>query len=138
MKANELTIYDNDACAYDFDEARRNLAESLDESPDEVSDSAVWDYIADETQRDYECEKANLDKPLEGGCGMSLYDCVVMYSFLLQGMGIATGDQFAAKIAEAYDLGNPKNREAYEIAKQAKWIQVNNDGSAVWQQPECA
>ena len=28
-------IYDNDACAYDFDEARRNLAESLDENPDE-------------------------------------------------------------------------------------------------------
>ena len=24
MNANERTIYDNDACAYDFDEARRN------------------------------------------------------------------------------------------------------------------
>lgn len=68
---------------------------------------------------------------------MRLYDCVVMYSFLVKGMGVMTGEQFAAKIAEAYDLGNPKNLEAYEIAKQAKWIKVNNDGSAVWQQPEC-
>lgn len=51
---------------YDFDEAKRNLAESLDESPDDVSEQAVWDYIADDTRIQYEAEKANLDKPLDG------------------------------------------------------------------------
>ena len=66
MDANERIIYDNDACAYDFDEARRNCAEALGESPDEVSDTAVWDYIADETRIQYEAEKMNLDKPLDG------------------------------------------------------------------------
>ena len=66
MNANELTIYDNDACAYDFEDMRRNLAEALDESPDEVSDTAVWDYIADDTRIQYEAEKMNLDKPLDG------------------------------------------------------------------------
>ena len=68
---------------------------------------------------------------------MSIYDCVVMYSFLLRGMGVVTGEQFADRIAEVYDLGNPKNQEAYQTARKAVWIQVNNDGSAVWQQPEC-
>ena len=67
---------------------------------------------------------------------MSLYDCVAMYSFLIRGMGIVTGDQFAAKIAGAYDLGDPTNRMACETAKRATWIKVNSDGSAVWQQPE--
>lgn len=63
---NEHVIYDNDACAYDFEEARRNLAEALGESPDEVSDTAVWDYIADETSRWHGDEKRNLDRPLDG------------------------------------------------------------------------
>ena len=62
----EHVIYDNDACAYDFDEARRNCAEALDETPDEVSDNAVWDYIADDTRIQYEAEKMNLDRPLDG------------------------------------------------------------------------
>ena len=66
MKTEELIIFNNDACAYDFDEARRNLAEAIDEKPDEVSDAAVYDYIADELRFDYECEKSNLNKRLDG------------------------------------------------------------------------
>lgn len=59
-------IYDNDACAYDFEKARLNLAEELNQRPDEVRDTAVWDYIADDTRIQYEAEKMNLDRPLDG------------------------------------------------------------------------
>ena len=41
MNANERTIYDNDACAYDFDEARRNCAEAFDEQTAEGYDDVV-------------------------------------------------------------------------------------------------
>lgn len=66
MMTNELTIYDNDACAYDFNEVVQDLAEATGESPEEIGVQRVWDYISDEIRSAYECERMNLDVDLDG------------------------------------------------------------------------
>ncbi len=57
------TIWNSDATEYDFEEARRNCADANGETPEEVSDEAVWDFIHREIDQWYEDESMNLNKP---------------------------------------------------------------------------
>lgn len=62
----EITIYNSQACDYDFEEARKDYAECADIPVEEVEDQDVWNHIYQDIEVSYEDEHYNLDKTLEG------------------------------------------------------------------------